>query len=379
MLYGALLVFVATALLAVSVVLVDGAVRKFPQFAPGTTVVVRTANGQLGAVTSEELQQAARDSAQDRLLHTGLAAFGAVVLVGLLVGWILANQALHPVSRVTATARRLSTETLDERIGMTGPNDEVKQLADTFDAMLDRLRAGFESQRRFVANASHELRTPLAVMRTEVDVALSEPAASTAELRRMGEVVRAATERADQLVDALLVLAVSEAQVQQGLRVREPVDLADLVEWAAAAVTAEADRRCLVVTMRAEPAEVLGDPVLLDRLVGNLAENAVRHNLDGGWLTIHCGCRSDGCWLVVRNSGPVVDSAMVDDLFRPFHRGGPVRTVGQGAGLGLSIVRAVAAAHGGTVRAEPLPAGGLAVSLLLPPVSGAGGPAGLAG
>jgi signal transduction histidine kinase len=366
LLYGGLLVLVAAGLLAGAAVLLDDAIRRLPQLAPGTTVAVRTADGRLGTVTSDQLQRAARDSARDRLLHTGLTAFGGTVVVGLLAGWVLAGQALHPVSRVTATARRLSTDTLDERIGMTGPNDEVKQLADTFDAMLARLRAGFDAQRRFVANASHELRTPLTVMRTEVDVALSDPAASAAELRRMGEAVRAATERADRLVDALLVLASSQAQAEQGLRVREPVDLADLVGRAVATVAAEADRRCLAVTVRAEPATVLGDLALLDRLVGNLAENAVRHNVDGGWLTVHCGRRADGCWLAVRNSGPAVDPVTADDLFTPFHRGGLARTAGPGAGLGLSIVRAVAAAHGGTVRAEPLPTGGLAVSLVLP-------------
>jgi signal transduction histidine kinase len=366
LLYGALLLVVAAATLGASAVLLDQAVRQLPAFAPGTTVTVRNADGQLGTVDSAELQQAARDSARHRILTVGLLIFAATSVVGVGAAWALSGQALSPITRMTATARRLSERTLDERIALSGPTDEVTELADTFDAMLDRLRSSFDSQRRFVANASHELRTPLTVMRTEVDVAMSDPDATVAELRRMGEVVRGATERADRLVDALLVLATSQAQAEQGLAVRESVDLAELVLRSLAAVRGEAERRCLVVDTGTAPAPVLGDPALLDRMVGNLAENAVRHNVDAGWLTVRCGLSGVDSWLEVRNAGPVIERTEVDELFAPFRRGGQARTAGRGAGLGLSIVRAVAAAHGGSVHAEPLPGGGLAVRATLP-------------
>jgi signal transduction histidine kinase len=366
LLYGALLLVVAAATLGSSAVLLDQAVRQLPAFAPGTTVTVRNADGQLGTVDSAELQRAARDSARHRILTVGLLVFAATSVVGVGAAWALSGQALSPITRMTATARRLSERTLDERIALTGPTDEVTELADTFDAMLDRLRSSFDSQRRFVANASHELRTPLTVMRTEVDVALSDPAATVAELRRMGEVVRGATERADRLVDALLVLATSQAQAEQGLAVREPVDLAELALRSMAAVHAEAGRRGLVIEVDASPAPTTGDPALLDRMVGNLAENAVRHNVDAGWLTVRCGHSGGLAWLEVRNFGPVIQRSEVDELFAPFRRGGQARTAGRGAGLGLSIVRAVAAAHGGAVHAEPLPGGGLSVRAALP-------------
>jgi signal transduction histidine kinase len=366
LLYGGLLVVVCGGLLIACLVLLDEAVRHLPAFAPGTTVTVRTADGQLGTVDSTELQRAGRDSARHRMLTVGLAVFGVATAAGLGAAWVLAGQALTPITRMTATARRLSEQTLDERIALPGPTDEVTELADTFDAMLDRLRSAFDSQRRFVANASHELRTPLAVMRTEVDVALSDPQAGTAELRRMGEVVRGATERADRLVGALLVLASTEAQAQQGLAVREGVDLAELVLRCLAAVRPDAERRCLAVEVQAAPAPVLGDPALLERMVGNLAENAVRHNIDAGWLRVRCGQRDGRCWLEVSNSGPHIDRAEADELFAAFRRGGQARTAGHGAGLGLSIVRAVAVAHGGGVEARPLPDGGLAVYAALP-------------
>jgi signal transduction histidine kinase len=229
--------------------------------------------------------------------------------------------------------------------------------------MLDRLQAAFESQRRFVANASHELRTPLAVVRTEVDVTLADPAADQAELRRMAAVIRDATLRAQQLVDGLLVLARTEGGA---LRAREPADLASLADAALRIVGPEIRDRGLRVSTRITPALTMGDPVMLERVVGNLVENAVRHNSTGGWLEV---CTDRVGWqvrLLVRNSGEVVAPEAVTALFEPFHRGGVARTSHDGAGLGLSIVRAVVTAHGGTVHAEPVPGGGLAVTVHLP-------------
>jgi signal transduction histidine kinase len=337
--------------------LAGSVVSAVPALPPGTTVRVRGAD-----VDAAELGAALRHAARLDVLRAGSAAFLLVVAATGVVSWALAGQVLRPLHEVTATARRLSAESLDERIRLSGPRDEVAELADTFDALLDRLQAAFEAQRRFVANASHELRTPLAVLRTEVDVTLSDPDADAAELRRMAEVVRQATERADGLVEGLLALARSESV---GVTVRQPADLALAAKTAVAAVAAEAAAKSVLITVDGEPAPVLGDPALLDRVAGNLVENAVRHNVHGGWVAVHTGAGPDGSRLLVSGSGAVVAAGRVAELFEPFRRAAADRT-GGGMGLGLSIVRAVVRAHGGTVRAEPVPGGGLAVTVLLP-------------
>lgn len=367
LLYGGLLAVVCATLLGVAVVVLDRAVRALPQFPPG----IRLDLGDGSSLTAEQYSQLVRDSARGELLRSAGLVFLVVTVVALAAAYVLAGRALQPVGRVTATARRLSEENLGDRIALDGPPDELKELADTFDAMLARLDGAFDSQRRFVANASHELRTPLAVIRTEVDVTLGDPGASVAELRTMGEVVREASVRADRLVDALLVLARSEGRSRSGLQEREPVDLAGLVPAAVAAVAAEAAARGLSVSTDTRPAPVEGDPHLLERLVGNLVENAVRHNVDGGWVTVSTGTGTDsgpdsGTWLTVRNTGPAVPVGEVDELFQPFRRGGTARTGSRGAGLGLSIVRAVAAAHGGAVSAAARTEGGLSVTVRLP-------------
>ena len=362
LLYGGLLAVVAATLLGVAVVVLDRALRQLPRFPPG----VRLEFGDGSSLTAEQFSQLVRDSARGELLRSAGLVFLVVAVVAVAAAYVLAGRALQPVSRVTATARRLSEENLDDRIALDGPADELKELADTFDAMLARLDAAFDSQRRFVANASHELRTPLAVIRTEVDVTLGDPAASTAELRTMGEVVREASVRADLLVDALLVLARSEGRGRGGLRHHEPVDLAGLVPAAVAAVAAEAAARALSVSAETVPARVEGDPQLLERLVGNLVENAVRHNVDGGWVAVATGSSEDGAWLTVRNTGAVLPAGEVEELFQPFRRGGTARTGSRGAGLGLSIVRAVAVAHGGAATATARDGGGLEVTVRLP-------------
>ncbi len=349
---------VSALLLWLAWLLVGGVVAAVPDLPPGSTVMVdgvRVAAPQLG----EALQGAARQ----RVLQVGSVAFLLAVTATVLLAWVITGQVLRPLHEVTATARRLSAESLDERLRLAGPRDEVAELADTFDAMLDRLQAAFQAQRRFVANASHELRTPLAVLRTEVDVTLADPAADEVELRRMADVIRAATLRAQQLVDGLLVLARTEGGA---LRAREPADLAGLAEAALRIVTPEARDRNLQVTTRITPALTVGDPALLERVVGNLVENAVRHNVSGGWLEVCTGLADPQATLRVSSSGEVVEPDAVTALFEPFHRGGVARTSHDGAGLGLSIVHAVVTAHGGTVHAEPVTGGGLAVTVRLP-------------
>jgi signal transduction histidine kinase len=363
LLYGGLLAVVAATLLGVALIVLDRALRSLPRFPSG----VRLEFGDGTSLTSEQFSDLVRDSARGELLRSAGLVFAVVAVVGVVAAYVLAGRALQPVSRVTSTARRLSEETLDERISLDGPQDELKELADTFDAMLARLDAAFDSQRRFVANASHELRTPLSVIRTEVDVTLGDPGASMAELRTMGDVVREASIRADRLVDALLVLARSDVQARDGLAQREPVDLASLVPGALAAVATEASARELAMSTETRPAPAEGDPQLLERLVGNLVENAVRHNVDGGWVTVRTGTDPGaGAWLAVLNTGPSVPADEVEELFEPFRRGGTLRTGSRGAGLGLSIVRAVAAAHGGAVSAAARSEGGLEVTVRLP-------------
>ncbi|WP_028932879.1 sensor histidine kinase [Pseudonocardia spinosispora] len=351
---------VSALLLWLGWLLVGGVVSAVPALPPGTRVRVREA-----WVPAEVLGRALADAARADVLRTGLLAFPLVVVAAAVVSWLVVGRVLRPLRTVTGTARRLSAESLDERISLVGRHGEVTELADSFDAMLDRLHDAFEMQRRFVANASHELRTPLAVMRTEVDVTLADPEADVPELRRMAEVVRGATYRADALVEGLLLLARTEAGVA-GPTVE--VDLAELVRPALAAVRAEADERRLRVRLKCVPASTAGDPALLERVVGNLVENAVRHNLEGGWLEVATEVGPDGRALLrVASSGASVPDATVEELFEPFRRGAR-RAAGSGSGLGLSIVRAVVSAHRGTVVAESVAGGGLAVTVRLPSV-----------
>lgn len=366
LLYSGLLIGVGVVMLLTSYLLLRQALDNGPQFSRGFLVQVGYADGRIRLVDARAAQMQLQAQAQDSLLRRGLLALGLVGLAGTAGGYLLAGRALRPLQVVTSTARRLSTETLDQRIGLTGPDDELKELADTFDGMIARLEAAFDSRQRFVANASHELRTPLSVMRTEVDVTLRDPDASPEELRRMGVVVRGATERADHLVNALLLLAQADVPGRADLTRREAVMLPDVVGAALEAVRAEAEAAGLRLEIRLGPATVLGDAGLLERLAGNLVENAVRHNELGGWLGVRTQTVGGRARLTVANTGSYLDSAEVPGLFEPFRRGGAARTAARGAGLGLSIVRAVALAHGGTVHARALPAGGLEVVADLP-------------
>jgi signal transduction histidine kinase len=329
-----------------------------PSLPDGTTVIVGGT-----PVRAEDLTEVLRDSARFRILVAGSIAFVCVIGATALLAWTFTGRVLKPLRDVTGTARRLSAESLEERIALRGPRDEVAELADTFDAMLDRLQATFAAQRQFVANASHELRTPLSVIRTELDVTLSDPAADADELRRMAGVVRDATLRAGQLVDALLLLARTDGM---GLGALERVDLAAVVGSAWQAVRAEAEGRHLRTSFACAVAPSAGDPALLERVAGNLLENAVRHNVDGGWLDVRTVAGPNWVTLRVSSSGTAVDPERVEELFESFRRGGVDRTAHSGTGLGLAIVRAVVKAHHGTVSAEAVQGGGLTVTVHLP-------------
>jgi signal transduction histidine kinase len=365
LLNGVLLVGAGAVLVVLAWLLVGGTLQPADELRPGTTVT-RT-DGTV--VDAREWQAQVVDAASRNLLVEGLLALLVIGAAGVALAYVVAGRALRPLHQMTATARRLGEATLDQRIRYTGADDEVAELARTFDAMLDRLGAAFDAQRRFVANASHELRTPLAVMRTEIDVTMADDEADVAEYRRMATVVRDASERANGLVDALLVLARSEAQSGRRLVRKVPTDLAACVCTALSAIEREGRRLQLEVTTELAPAQVVGDPSLLERLAGNLVENAVRYNHIHGRLWARTGTAGDEAWLVVGNTGFEVDEADVPGLFEPFRRGGRERTGVRGSGLGLSIVRAVCDAHGGSVSARAQPGGGLEVRVTLPAAS----------
>jgi signal transduction histidine kinase len=302
---------------------------------------------------------------------TYLLGYGgvALLLVGALavgLGWLVTGRVLAPLSRITDTAARVAAAPaadrgLHERIGLTGRHDELRRLADTFDTMLARLDHAFDGQRRFVSNASHELRTPLTLNRSLVEVAMHRRTASD-DVKRLGEVLLDVNARQERLINGLLLLARSEHELTN----RSPVDLADVVGHVARQVAPEAAESGVEVTVAASPTVVDGDPVLLERLVQNLVENGIRHNCPGGWVSVAIG--SDGR-LVITNTGPVVPPYDLPGLFEPFRRLREERTRGtgpSGVGLGLSIVRAVARAHGGEVTAVPREGGGLVVTVALP-------------
>ena len=294
-----------------------------------------------------------------RLVIEYAAALGVMTMVSVVAGWLLAGRALRPLREITATARRVSGENLGERIALIGPADELKELADTFDGMLERLDAAFASQRHFVANASHELRTPLAIMRTEIDVALADPQAGTGELRAMGEAVRDTVDRNERLIESLLLLARS----QSALRLAESVDLAALAADCVTDLRARAEEAQVAIRAELEPATVQGDPALLERMIANLIDNAIRHNVPDGWIDVRTRPAGAMIELTVGNGGRVIDPATAATLTEPFRR--VDRTAG-GFGLGLSIVRSVAVAHRGHAVVTAPKTGGLEVCVSLP-------------
>ena len=312
------------------------------------------------------IQRELADDALSNLRAQYAIALAAMTALSVLLGWAVAGRVLRPLQDITATAKRVSQDNLGERIAMQGPRDELRELADTFDGMLARLSAAFVSQRRFVANASHELRTPLSVIRTELDVTLADPDATTAELRAMAETVRDAAADTERLIQALLTLARSNAGVTR----RDPADLAVAARAALNQAGAEAAAAALEISALLEPAPVRGDRRLLDRLVANLVENAVRHNRPGGIIDVRTSGANGRSVVEVRNDGDVIPAAAVDALLEPFQRLDRGAR-GDGAGLGLSIVRSVAEAHGGSVVLTPRPTGGLIVRVDLPGRQGA--------
>ena len=294
---------------------------------------------------------------QSRLLDYSLITLGVTLALAAVLGWVFAGRALRPVQQITAAARAASEHNLSARVALTGPRDELSELAATFDAMLDRLQTAFEGQRRFIADASHELRTPLAVMRACVDVVLANPDSSSEDLRSMAADVRIEVDRAEHLIAALLLLA----RNSRGLVVRDEIDLASVAED----VLDDTDATGLAVHVNLEPAVIAGDPVLAEHLVANLVGNAIRYNLPGGDIWISTRAHDRRSELTVANTGRPVDAEDAERVFEPFLR--LSGRIGQdGSGLGLAIVASITEVHGGTVTATPRPDGGLSVTVLIP-------------
>ncbi|MFI5687511.1 sensor histidine kinase [Streptomyces sp. NPDC051636] len=322
-----------------------------------------------------------RQAALDNLLSRSLLALLGLAVIAFAFGYAMAGRVLSPLGRITRTARAVAGSDLSRRIELDGPDDELKELADTFDDMLERLQRAFTAQQRFVGNASHELRTPLAINRTLLEVHLSDPNAPV-ELQQLGKTLLATNERSEQLVEGLLLLARSDNQIIE----RKPVDLAEVASQAIDQVHAEAEAKGVRIRGERKPAVVQGNGVLLERIALNLVQNAVRYNMpheemqrealpdkggggrrEGGWVEVTTEVQHGQAVLVVSNTGPVVPAYEIDNLFEPFRRLRTERTGSdKGVGLGLSIARSVARAHGGHISARPREGGGLVMRVMLP-------------
>jgi len=374
LLYGSLFTLGGAALVLITYVLVahtlhDKSVNSIPpaiQAALGKCVAAAQtqdhpiALSQCAALYENGVQAGAatqRGTILADLLMYSLLSLAGVALLAAAAGWIVAGRILRPVHRLTAAARAASEENLSQRIALQGPRDELRELADTFDTMLERLDRAFTSQRQFIANASHELRTPLTLMRTAIDVVLAKPEPTRDELVSMAADVRHAVDHSERLIEVLLVLARND----QARALTEPLDLATVAEDALEGRTTIG----ITTTVTLDEAPVTGDGVLLERLIANLLDNAERYNITGGTVTIST-TSDDGSSLVrVVNTGQVVPPDQVARLFLPFTRLDD-RTRHDGFGLGLALVSSITTVHNGAVQATAMPGGGLDISVRFP-------------
>ena len=384
--YGGLFLCSAAALLAITYVLVHHqytgnffissgrhavvAVRTPPaknvQVLPNVKDLLGVPIGPKALATDPKIVLAAAQGQSDAALHKlfvdSAIALAVMAVFSLWLGWIIAGRALRPLRVITETTREISASNLHRRLALEGPDDELKQLGTTVDGLLARLETSFEAQQQFVANASHELRTPLTLERTLLELALSDPNASIDSYRHTCEQLLAVGEQQERLIEALLTLSRS----QRGLDSRQPVDLAAI----AAAAVAAADHDGLALDTTIQPAHTSGNPRLVERLVANLLGNAIQHNVEGGTVSIATETRDGHAVLVVANTGPMIPASELDRLFQPFQRLDAARTSGaNGLGLGLSIVQAIADAHGATITTHAPAHGGLHVEVSFPSAS----------
>jgi signal transduction histidine kinase len=360
--YGGLFFLSGAALLAITYALV---VQAFTAKTGPLAACRRLGHG-CHAITADRARAVAlqqHSAVLHELLTRSVVALAVMALLSVALGWFIAGRVLRPLRTITAAARQTSAADLGNRLALTGADDELKALGDTFDALLARLEASFTAQRQFIANAAHELRTPLSRQRVISQVALADPGASADSLRAAHERVLASGAEQQQLIDALLALA----QGQAGLDLTEPVDLADVTSQVAAARRTEADHRNVTLHLTLSPALAAGSPRLIQQLAANLVDNALRHNVPGGQVEISTQAVSSAAVLSVTNTGPAVPADAVDRLFQPFQRLGTDRVGrGEGLGLGLTIVQAIADSHGASLTARPRPGGGLQVQATFP-------------
>lgn len=359
LLYSVLFLAAGTGLLAITYLLVrstddsDPALPPSPPGGPGWK-----------AVELKDQVLTTRASDLHHLLTMSGIALAITVVLAIWLGWLVAGRVLRPLRTVTAATQRISGQNLHERLALPGPSDEIKDLADTIDGLLQRLEVAFDAQRRFVANASHELRTPLTLDRALLDVTLANPRATVEDLRAMGQDLIASGEQQQQLIEALLTLATSA----RGLESREPFDLAEIAAELLSAPHPEIEQLGLDLQTTIDAAPTIGDLRLAKRLVSNLVDNALRHNIAHGYINTVTRTESDQAVLTIANSGPIIPEADIDRLFQPFQRLHSNRTYhADSHGLGLSIVQSIAAAHGATLNARADPDGRFQIEVRFPP------------
>ncbi|MCW3020589.1 MAG: hypothetical protein JWN10_2897 [Solirubrobacterales bacterium] len=382
LIYGGLFLFSAAALLAITYTLVNHQYTSTFFVSSGRQALIAkayTGKGPVGVsptppkqfvlpigpktfVTNTKLAAAAAQGQSDAAVHKlfidSAFALAVMAVISLWLGWVIAGRALRPLRTITETAREISASSLHRRLGLAGPDDELRQLGNTVDGLLGRLETSFEAQRQFVANASHELRTPLTLERTLLELALSDPNASIESYRHTCEQLLAVGEQQARLIEALLMLSRS----QRGVDSHQPVDLAAIASAAAAAV----DHDGLAFDSSIEPAHTTGNPRLVERLVANLVGNAIQHNVENGTVSLATETRGVRALFTIANSGPTIPPAELDRLFQPFQRLEGSRTNSHGLGLGLSIVRAVADAHDATITTDAPADGGLRIQVSFP-------------
>jgi signal transduction histidine kinase len=401
LLYGGLFLFSGAVLLAVTYTLVDhatvsagpvrnpnfqqviertapprqvgpafgGVITRVPPSAKLPPQLQKLLRSRSGRVVVSFVGSQQRISDLHELVIESVIALAIMAVICGALGWVVAGRVLSPLRTMTTTTREISETSLNHRLEMRGPRDELRELADTIDGLLGRLETAFEAQRRFVSNASHELRTPLTAVRALLEMAISDPCATVDTFRVTCEQVLEESGQQEQLIEALLALA----QGQRGIDHRQPIDLAEIVGAEVRAHEPDAAERGLDFGVSLHPAIMSGDPRLIERLVSNLVENAMRHNHPGGAVGLQVRADNGAAVLVIANTGPVVRPEEVDRLLQPFQRLGPDRlTRGDGLGLGLSIVAAIAAAHGATLDVHPGVDGGLEIEVRFPPAADSG-------